>query len=182
MSALKGTVATVLVPSVGLCETLEISTVVHPSFAALNTLNTNPVFETIVREVADAMRRAAETLYRPMLTAMLRLTFARLGQTTPIKHELGGLMSQCRESWRARGGPVAALSDTIRAVRNSESHRNTEIDVRAETITFVNRPRHPKPVERLGPFNRQAFGDLVNEFFEHCVSMRKAFAAIDVSE
>jgi hypothetical protein len=117
-----------------------------------------------------------------MLAAMLRLTFARLGQTTPTNHELGGLMSQCRGIWRARGGPVAALSDTIRTVRNSESHRNSEIDVRAETITFVNRPRPPKPEERLGPFNRQAFGALVNEFFQHCVSMRQAFAAVDVSE
>jgi hypothetical protein len=32
-----------------------------------------------------------------MLAAMLRLTHARLGQTDPINHELGGLMSQCRD-------------------------------------------------------------------------------------
>lgn len=77
---------------------------------------------------------------------------------------------------------MAALSDMIRMVRNSESHRNTEIDVRAETITFVNRPRHPQPEQRLGPLGRDAFGCLVSEFLEHCLSMRKAFAAVDLDD
>lgn len=163
-------------------EEFDISGFVHPSLASIQNLNGELPFEAVARQVSDALRRLAENWYRPMLAAMFRLTQARTGDNSPVQHELGNLMTQCRGVWRARGGPLAVLSDMIRVVRNSESHGNTEIDVRAETIAFINRPRPPQPEQRHGPLNRDGFGHLARQILEHCLSMWKAFAAIDISD
>lgn len=128
-------------------------------------------FELSTRVTSDAIRRAAEGWYKPMLSCALRLWYLERGEENKsIQSDVGALLVQCRDVWSNNGGPTGVVDDRVRIVRNSESHHQTEIEPRGETVLFINRPRN-RPEERLGPWNREQFGAFAKSFYDNCLTM-----------
>lgn len=161
------------------CVAADLVSALHPAMAASVDRSVDIPFEQGARLVADALRCTAEGSYKDMLAVMAQLTYLMRGQATrEVRSDLGALMAQCRDLWANGSGPTSVLHDPIRIVRNSESHRHTVIDVRAMTITFRNYPR-AKPCEVLGPLDRTAFAEMVDQFHVRWLAMLHAFLAQD---
>lgn len=133
------------------------------------------VFETHAGTLAASIQHSAERWYRPMLSSLLRITRLIRGDNAQDATELGAIMGTCRDLWsRNQPGLLDVLYDPARIIRNSEAHRHTEIDPRAETITFTNMPRN-KPPEVLGPLDKAGFGGIVSTFMNLCLDVMSAF-------
>ena len=135
------------------------------SVGALSTLGSGEQgslpFETRAVALSNCLASVAESWYKPLLQFLLRLSRAVVSVDSAVPNELGAVMGQCRELWASSMRELLPLlDDRLRIIRNSEAHRHTRIDPRANTIAWVN-ARRDGTQEVLGPVGSDALGTLV---------------------
>jgi len=131
-------------------------------------------FEEQIRGVAAALTDSAERWYLPLLQGALMVTRELDGRSSNVPATVGPAVAQASELWASRfPSLVPLISHEIRIVRNSEAHKNTKIDVRQETVRFVNerQNRSPEVVE----FTRETFGEFVGRYINLCLAIGAAF-------
>jgi hypothetical protein len=109
-------------------------------FGALLRPDPSAPFEARVSELFPLVSHLVERRYRPVLIALLRVTRLLEGSVVsePETLTVGVAIRKCRDAWsQSHPGLLPILDDRLRILRNSEAHRSTVIDVKNETITFV---------------------------------------------
>jgi len=138
--------------------------------------DTNGVtFEERIGTLSSHLHHAAERYYRPLLTAVLKLSRIARGSMCEVPTELGKVIGQCRDIWTTQDPRLLPLIDArIWLLRNAEAHRDFIIDVENETITYFNE-NASRGREQLGPLTNAEFAELTRNFLGICLAMQAAF-------
>lgn len=143
---------------------------VLPEIMGLHPSNPPELFEEKMQLIRRFMHSIITHLYQEQLAFLLRMSSLYLEKPQKIPHELGPIMNQCRNLWKSlRPEMLCLLNENFRVVRNSEAHKHTVMDVRAETVTFINKRDGAEKV--LGPLTGIEVAELLQRLTATCFGM-----------
>jgi hypothetical protein len=132
-------------------------------------------FEEYAIALGSQIAHVAESFYLPFLRAMLGITRLDRDASSALPHEIGAILNLSRQEWTGHyPGLLPLLDDRVRIVRNSEMHRSTLIDVRTQSVTFINMRKGGKR-ETLGPLNRRELGEIISSTLRFCLALQAGF-------
>jgi hypothetical protein len=97
-------------------------------------------FEVWANRFRQSLSDVLEGWYRPLVSAFYRLSRLPIDGTMPADVSvIGKLFKEARDHWGASDPLSLLVEPRLVIVRNSEAHNNTDLDVRSESFTFINK-------------------------------------------
>jgi len=143
---------------------------VLPELMGMNPVNMPVLFEEKMQAIRKFLYFMITHLYQEQLTFLLRMSSLYFEKPQKMPDELGKIINQCRNIWtNQRPEMLCLLNEDFRIVRNSEAHKNTVMDVRAETVTFINKRNGEDEV--LGSLTGFEVAELLQKLMATCFGM-----------